>query len=77
MGHYDSTMKVLSRWTLTINTITLSSTGWLWPALPGFTDDDQLCQSELPKWLYELGWLTVSKAMCMGVSSQLAEPWQH
>ena len=33
-------MKVLSRWTLAINTITLSSTVQLWPAPPGFADAD-------------------------------------
>ena len=37
-GYCDSTIKVLHRWTLAINTITLASTGQLWPAPPGFTD---------------------------------------
>ena len=36
-------MKVLSRWTLAINTITLSSTVQLWPAPPGFADDLYSC----------------------------------
>ena len=49
-GYCDSTIKVLHRWTLAINTITLASTGQLWPAPPGFTDVHKHPVQYVPEW---------------------------
>ena len=47
LGQTIDTVIVLHRWTLTMNTITLSSTGQYWTATLGFADAPKLTLSNV------------------------------